>query len=63
MMKLVWTKAMKPALIQSIINIMKSDKRAESRFKKEAWMQAINIVKMATHFSDIITLEKIKNKL
>ena len=63
MVKLVWTEAMERALLQSMVDAVRSGKRAESGFKKEAWTQAMNDVKTAAHSSDVITPEKIKNKL
>lgn len=46
-----------------MVDIVKNGKKVKSEFKKETWTQAINNVKMATHFSNVIILEKIKNKL
>lgn len=63
MVKLVWTKAIEQILFQSMIDAVRNDKRVELKFKKEAWTQAINNVKTAVHFSNVITSEKIKNKL
>lgn len=63
MVKLVETKAIKQILFHSMIDAIKSCKRAELESKKKAWRQAMNNIKTAAHFSDIITLEKIKNKL
>lgn len=42
---------------------MKSGKKTELKYKKKAWIQAINNIKTAIHFSNIIILEKIKNNL
>lgn len=46
-----------------MVDIMKSGKRVKLEFKKKAWIQAINDIKIAADFLDIIILEKIKNKL
>lgn len=54
---------MEQVLFQSIVDAVRSGKRVELRFKKKAWTQGINDIKTAVYFSDIIILEKIKNKL
>ncbi len=63
MVKLVWTEAIERALLQSMVDVVRNGKKAESGFKKEAWTQAMNDVKWAAHSSDVITPEKIKIKL
>lgn len=42
---------------------MKNSKKAETGFKRVAWTQAIHVVKKAAYFLDVITMDKIKNKL
>ena len=54
---------MERALLQSMVDAVRDSKRAESGFKKEAWAQALNDVQKTAHRSDVITPEKIKNKL
>lgn len=46
-----------------MIDAIRSGKRAELGLKKKAQTQAINNVKIAAYFSDVIISEKIKNKL
>ena len=46
-----------------MVNAVRNGKKAESGFKKEAWTQALNDVQKAAHCWDVITPEKIKNKL
>ena len=43
-----------------MVNVEGSVKRAELEFKKEAWMQAMNDIKTAAHFWDIIISKKIQ---
>ncbi len=46
-----------------MVDAVRNIKKTESRFKKEAWTQAMNDVKRAAHSSGVITPEKIKNEL
>lgn len=46
-----------------MIDIVRSGKRAKTRFKKEPEMQTMNDIKIVVHFSNVIILKKIKNKL
>lgn len=62
MVKLVWTEAMERALLQSMVDVVRNGKRAETGIKKEAWTQAMYEVKRAAHSSDVITTEKIQKQ-
>lgn len=44
MFKLAWTEEMRRALLQSMVEAVRNGKRAESGFKKEAWIQALKEV-------------------
>ncbi len=63
MVKLVWTEVIERALLQSMVDAVRNGKRAELGFKKKAWTNAMDDVKRAAHSSNVITPEKIKNKL
>lgn len=63
MPKLTWTTEMEHALLQSMIEQVRSGKRAESGFKKKAWVISINQVKMVAKLPDLVTMKKAKDKL
>ena len=42
--KLVWTEKVVQVLLQSIVDIVRNEKRAETSFKKEAWIQNLKNV-------------------
>lgn len=46
-----------------MVSVMRNGIRAECKFQKEAWIQAINNGKKIAYSLNYITLEKIKNKL
>lgn len=54
---------MERALLQSMVDAVRNGKRAETGFKKEAWIQGLKNVQKSSKSSDAIPLEKIKNKL
>lgn len=63
MARLVWTEEMERALLQSMVDAVRNGKRAESGFKKEAWIQALKDIQESRTISEAIAMEKIKNKL
>lgn len=46
-----------------MVDAVRNGKRAKSGFRKEAWVKALIDVQGAAHRSDVITSDKIKNKL
>ena len=54
---------MERKLVLTMVNQVKSRKQAENRFKKEAWVSSVDQVKLATKFSNLVTMKKTKNKL
>lgn len=63
MPKLTWTTEMEHILLQSMVDQVRSGKRAESGFKKEAWVVSLDQVKGVAKFPDLITMKKAKDKL
>ena len=62
-MQLQWTPAMDLALIDSILKSVRNGLRAESGFKKEAWLIALGKVKEALNSSQEITIKQMMSKL
>lgn len=46
-----------------MVDAVRNGKRAKSGFRKEAWVKSLIDVQGAAHRSDVITSDKIKNKL
>ena len=63
MVKLTWTTVMERKLVSTMVDQVRSGKRAENGFKKEAWVSSVDQVKLATKFPDLVTMKKIKDKL
>lgn len=49
---------MKQALFKSLVDAVRNGKRVELGFTKKGWMQAVNDIKTAAHYSNVIILEK-----
>jgi hypothetical protein len=52
---------MEEALVNELVQQTEQGKRADSRFKKEAWTAAITQVELTTN--RVITLKQCKNKI
>lgn len=63
MSKLTWTTEMERVLLQSMVEQVRSGKRAESGFKKEAWVISVDQVKVVAKLPDMVTMKKAKDKL
>lgn len=63
MAKLTWTTVMERVLLQAMVDQVSCGKRAESGFKKEALVAAVDQLKEVTTTPDLITLRKAKDKL
>lgn len=46
-----------------MVDVVRNGKRAKSRFRKEAWVKALLDIQGAAYRLDVITSDKIKNKL
>ena len=54
---------MERVLLQSMVDQVRSGKRAESGFKKEAWVVSVDQVKAIAKLPDLVTLKKAKDKV
>lgn len=63
MPKLSWTTVMERALLQTLVDQVRSGKRAESGFKKEAWAASLEQVQLVAQHPDLVTLKKSKDKV
>lgn len=62
MPKLSWTTMMERTLLQTLVDLVRSSKQAESGFKKEAWVACLEQVKLVAQYPDLVTLKKSKDK-
>lgn len=61
--QLSWTIVMERALLQTLVDQVRSGKRAESGFKKEAWVASLEQVQLVAQHPDLMTLKKSKDKV
>lgn len=54
---------MEHALLQTLVNQVKSDKRVKFGFKKEAWVASLKQVQLIAQHLDLVTLKKLKDTL
>ena len=63
MQKLTWTTKIEHVLLLSMVEQARGGKKAESRFKKEAWVISVDQVKVITKLPDLMTMKKAKDNL
>lgn len=62
--KVIWTYAMEDGLFTTLLDKVRSGKRADSGFKQEAWVDALGVVRFRAplHLQALLSVEKLKNK-
>lgn len=63
MAKLTWTTVMERVLLQTMVDQVRCGQRAESGFKKESLVAAVDQLKKVTTTPDLITLRRAKDRL
>ena len=63
-LKVAWTYEMEEGLFTTLLDKARKGKRADSGFKQEVWVDALNEVRLRApdHIRDLLTLDKLKNK-
>jgi Myb/SANT-like DNA-binding domain len=62
--KVIWTYTMEEGLFTTLLDKIRTGKRADSGFKQEAWVDALGVVQSRAPLSmrPLLTIEKLKNK-
>jgi hypothetical protein len=62
--RLTWTYSMEDALFTTLLDKVRSGKRADSGFKQEAWVHALEAVRLISppNIHHLLSIEKLKSK-